>query len=298
MSNTDRITIQDQKYQLIKDYKDQDKYRQSMNRLTDKIFGFNFENWYQQGYWSDKYRPYSLLHNDEVVANVSVNPIDFLMDGTPSHTVQIGTVMTDEAYRHKGLSRKLMELVLHEYENQCELFYLYASNFALDFYPKFGFEKGEEYIYTKSVRQTRNRLRYRKLNLMDKEDRNIITRLAVNTKPVSKYQMTGNPQLVFFYLTSYMANDIYYFEDIDLAAVVMKGQDNFIVADLFCTGGFDMDEMLGSLAAKDGTKFSLGFTPVDTSSFACERYFDEGTTFFVKGICRLDKGRFPMLSHA
>jgi hypothetical protein len=42
------------KYTYIKDYKDNDKMRKSLNELTEKTFGFNFENWYSNGFWGDR----------------------------------------------------------------------------------------------------------------------------------------------------------------------------------------------------------------------------------------------------
>ncbi|MCD2348349.1 hypothetical protein [Clostridium guangxiense] len=48
------LTVQ---YTYIKAYKDNDKMRKSLNKLTEKTFGFNFENWYSNGFWGDKFHP-------------------------------------------------------------------------------------------------------------------------------------------------------------------------------------------------------------------------------------------------
>lgn len=44
---------------FIKDYKQDDARRASFNRLADSIFGIQFEEWYQQGFWNDNYICYS-----------------------------------------------------------------------------------------------------------------------------------------------------------------------------------------------------------------------------------------------
>lgn len=71
------ININSKEYKLIIGTGKDDKYRMSFNALTEKIFGFNFEQWYQDGYWKNQYIPYSLMDGDKVVSNVSVNIMDF-----------------------------------------------------------------------------------------------------------------------------------------------------------------------------------------------------------------------------
>ncbi|HWT73743.1 MAG TPA: GNAT family N-acetyltransferase [Mobilitalea sp.] len=298
-----KVNMKGEEYSLITNYKDDVHLRHSLNRLTQKTYGFDFEQWYQQGYWTDRYRPYSFLHNNEIVANISVNPIDFLVNGELHHTVQIGTVMTDMAYRHRGLSKALMNLVLEQYENTCELFYLYANNTVLDFYPKFGFTTADEYVYIRQFKESSRKLPFRKIDMNYETDKAMIARLVNRAKPVSQYAMVHNPQLIMFYLTSFMAGDIYYFEDQDLAAVAAWREDELILMDLFCEKGFDLEQVINSLMKLPKCKVVLGFTPMERTSYTGTSYTaeflqEEGSTFFVKGKNFLDKGRFSILSHA
>jgi GNAT superfamily N-acetyltransferase len=287
-----------EKYDMIKDYKEDEFYRQSLNSLTKNTFGFDFEDWYLQGYWTDRYRPYSLLHNNKVVANVSVNPIDFLINGNLNSTLQIGTVMTDKTYRHKGLSRILMEQVLMEYEGTCSLIYLYANSTAVHFYPKFGFTEAAEYYYCKNIAETSEKTSCRQLNLQNSSDKELINRLTANTVPVSKYSMIENPGLLMFYLTSYLSGSIYYLEEFELAAVVEYEGDIMILQDVFCEHSYPLDKVISSLNNNNSKKAVLGFTPNNTDGFVCEKLQDADNTFYIKGKYLTEKGRFPVLSHA
>lgn len=293
-----KLTINNEEYYFINIDRDNPKYRHSFNNLTRKTYGFDFEEWYQQGYWSDKYLPYSLLHNDEVVANVSANTIDFLFDGKLLHTVQIGTVMTEEAYRKKGLSKLLINKIIEEYEGQCDLMYLYANDTVLEFYTKYGFVEAEEYSYLRQFVKRENRLSSRKLDMKSSRDKQIITRLVAATRPVSKISMIGNSGLDMFCLISFMSNDIYYIEELDLAVVVDFDGDNMFFMDVFCEQEFDLDEVINSLMNKAAMKVTLGFTPLDSALYTCEILKEEGTTFFIRGKNTIEKGRFPILSHA
>jgi hypothetical protein len=80
MSN--KILIGGNEYRLVSNFKNDDKLRTSFNKLTENTFGFNFEKWHEYGYWSDNYIPYSLVDkNENVVSNISVNIIDFIILG-------------------------------------------------------------------------------------------------------------------------------------------------------------------------------------------------------------------------
>ena len=59
--------------------------------------------------------------------------------------------MTDPKYRGKGYSRILMEAIMKEYEGKVDGIYLYANDSVLDFYPRFGFTKRDEYQYVKQI---------------------------------------------------------------------------------------------------------------------------------------------------
>ncbi len=295
------ITIQGEEYFLIRNYKENEKYRHGLNRLTRKTYGFDFEKWYHAGYWKERYIPYSLLHKEQVVANVSVSRMDYLLDGERKHCLQIGTVMTDEAYRGKGLSRALMEEILKEYEGQQELIYLYANDSVLNFYPKYGFTRSQEYIHSGQFRKTGSLHPYRKLDMNSKEDVELLNRLVTNTRPVSRITMIDNPGLAMFYLTQFLMENIYYFEELDLAAVAEFDEGNMLLIDVFSREDFKLEEIICSLMEQGSMKVSLGFTPPDVSGYDCNPLVEDNSAFFVKGKAAADfpgKGRFPLLSHA
>ncbi|WP_019850852.1 GNAT family N-acetyltransferase [Desulfitobacterium sp. PCE1] len=107
------------KFILTSNIKDNDTLRHSYNSLAEKTFGLSFEEFYQNGYWTDKYIPYSLVDNGKVIANASVSIIKFLHYGQEKLCLQIGTVMTDIDYRNQGLSRYLIETILKEWKDKC-----------------------------------------------------------------------------------------------------------------------------------------------------------------------------------
>ena len=297
MNTMTHIRIGEEEYLFIKEYQEDEKYRKSLNLLTMQTFCFDFEAWYEQGFWTDRYRPYSLVHKEQVVANISVNPIEFGNGEKRYHTLQIGTVMTDPKYRERGLSRVLFDIIMKEYEEKADLMYLYANASVREFYPKFGFVEAQEHIYKRQFTKN-NKYSFRKLNGASQEDRQLICRLIRNARAVSRYSMINNPYLPMFYLMAPMAECIYYCETLDLAAVVEYEADYILVDDIFCEGEFDLEEVISSMLDRSESWVSLGFTPHNTDSYQVELLQEVDTTFFVKGNNFIENGRLPILSHA
>ncbi|OGO79358.1 MAG: hypothetical protein A2Y23_01070 [Clostridiales bacterium GWB2_37_7] len=132
-------------YQFIKDYKDNDEYRLSFNRLAKRTFGIDFETWYQQGFWNDDYICYSYIKDNEVISNVSLSIMTLIINGKEQKAIQIGTVMTDPDYRRQGLAYQLMKKILEDYDD--ELYFLAADDDAKPLYRKCGFESIDENQY-------------------------------------------------------------------------------------------------------------------------------------------------------
>ena len=112
-----------------------------------------------------------------------------------------------------------------------------------------------------------------------------------------------NPGLPMFYLTKFMRENIYYFEELQLVAVAELEAGNLYLTDIFTTKEFDLEGIISSLMDREEMKVILGFTPRDAKGYDIEPLSVEGSTFFVKGRAvgngnPLGYGRFPELSHA
>lgn len=51
------MTMETDKYNLKTRYQDNDQLRGSFNHLAMDVFNLSFEEWYQSGYWREKYIP-------------------------------------------------------------------------------------------------------------------------------------------------------------------------------------------------------------------------------------------------
>jgi len=131
-------------YLFTTNVKDHAGYRASFFELAMLVFDLDFRAWYTSGGWNEHYRCYAYVDQGKVIANASVNKMTIASDGQFYTAIQIGTVMTHPDYRNQGLSGKLMQHILDEYENRCDFIFLFANETVHDFYPKFGFQRVKE----------------------------------------------------------------------------------------------------------------------------------------------------------
>lgn len=290
------------KYQYNSHYKENEELRESFNALTERVYGFNFKAWYEAGYWQERYIPYSLVDGDKIVANVSVNIIEFMVLNEPKIYVQIGTVMTDQAYRGQGLSRFLMEKVIEEWEPKCDLMYLFANDSVLNFYPKFKFRAFQEYQYSTQHLQKNGAIQVKKLDMSDEANRDLLYEVANQTVPLSSVSMQKNASLIMFYCISFMNNFVYYIEEYQSIVVFEVDEEIIYLYDVFSLQPIDLDLIVEAIVAKETKKVIFGFTPSDRTHYERSLLQQEDTTLFV----RMGKDNpfetellsFPILSHA
>lgn len=287
-------------YEYITDFKDNDELRASFNDLTEKTFGFNFVYYYENGFWGDSYIPCSIMDSGRIVANVSVNLMDFYVDGVKKRYIQLGTVMTDKEYRCQGLSRYIMEKVISEYKDKCEAMYLFANDKVTDFYPKFGFVKAKEYCCSKNVDLTGKKRTMEKVDMANKEDREKLLG-TVNKIFPNDYLTMHNYGLYGFYLTGAMKDMVYYCTSQDAYAVGEIMDDTLLLHQVIADHRVDIERVVESFG--EGLhKVVLGFPPIDDECYEKELYMPEDTNLFIlgNGLDIIEKNRlmFPILSHA
>ncbi|CAM2362869.1 GNAT family N-acetyltransferase [Listeria seeligeri] len=250
-------------YQLISDYKDNELYRKTFNDLAESIFDINFEEWYKQGFWNDKYVCYSYLDKNKVIANVSINKMDLIYQGNDYRALQIGTVMTHPDYRNQGLAQELINHVISKYEQDYDFFYLFANDTVLDFYPKFGFERVEESSFTVDATSLKKRnYKIKKLNPDDELDFQLISRIVSNRVPLSSILDVKNSEdLLMFYLLIALRDAIYYIEELDAIVLYEQEEEDLYVLDIISTKKLDIVEVLGFLANKKIETIHVSFTP-------------------------------------
>lgn len=291
--------------EFIFDYMENDTLRYGLNTLTQKIFGFDFENWMAGGYFEGDYIPYSFMQDGKILANVSANRMYFIQNGVPKYYIQLGTVMTDEAFRKQGLARKLIEYILKEYGNKCDGIYLFSNLNALDFYRKVGFKESNQYQYSLKKEwsgSTKKGGAFRKIREQDEQIKQKYLDHVRNCAVNSALEHINKFGLQMFY-TSNLQN-VYYSDEMDCFAIIEKLENALILKSIISTQHISMKDIVSHIDAEYNSLL-LGFTPIsrDLDMFEVSVYDDKNDTrLFYRGkdleSIEKDKLFFPQLSHA
>ena len=284
---------------IVKGYRADDALRRSFDALAQRTFGLTFEDWYQNGFWGDDYVPYSVVVDGAVAANVSVNRTDFVLDGEKKRFIQIGTVMTDERYRGRGMIRRLMVEVERDCAGKADGVYLFANDTVLDFYPKFGFCRAAEVRYARALEPCGAASAVR-VPMRDRDSWDRLTAVIRSSAPCGRFSLCGNTGLPLFYVSKFMQDCVYRVAPETYA--VAELEDGVLHLHAVYAEKQPAPEVVARAFGGAVRRAQLGFTPLDTTGWEAETVREDDTTLFVRGAGFRDFERrglmFPVLAHA
>ncbi|MFS0554727.1 GNAT family N-acetyltransferase [Brevibacillus sp. 179-C9.3 HS] len=292
-----------EKYELVSDYRNNESLKESFNALAMKTFGLDFRDWYNKGYWTDKYIPYSFVDEGKVISNASINKMSIIMNGKRYKGIQIGTVMTDENYRNQGLAKQLMQHIMIEHENTCDFMYLFANDTVLDFYPKFGFTRLNESEFSvdlaKSSIQMNMDAKVKQLTI--ENDLALLEKYAKNRHVNSMtLDVQHNESLLLFYFTLVFREAIFYVEDLETIVLMEEEEDTLRIIDIISLYAPNMEAVLASIVKEATKKVVFSFTPDFTiEGMTATIMPNDDDALFVLTKKSLLKGNFmfPLTSH-
>jgi len=290
-------------YELVSDYRHDDKLKESFNQLAIHTFNLDFSDWYKRGYWDEKYIPYSFVHHGKVISNASVYLMSVIIEGQTYRAVQISTVMTDQAYRHKGLATKLIQRIMDQYENDCDMIFLFANESVLNFYPRFGFTRFHESEFSvdinKSTIQMKKDIQLKQLKL--EQDLPILEQFADKRQTGSMtLDAEDHGSLLMFYFTLVWPDAIFYIEALDTIVLMNEENETMHVFDIISLQTPNVEEVVASIVKETTEKVIFYFTP-DTSIdglHAVTTPNDEDALFiYTKKDWALGHFMFPITAH-
>lgn len=289
-------------YQLVFDYKHHQKYRESFNELAKLVFGLDFSQWYEKGCWNDSYICYSYMDGEKVIANASISKMTVVVNGVEYKAIQVGTVMTHPDYRHKGLARKLMDVIIDKYEKQYEFIYLFANETVLDFYPKFGFSRVQEsrYFLDADGLQKKSNTMIRKLDVENINDLFLLKLYSKERIPTSSILgVKDNKSLLMFYFLIAFPNSIYFIEDEDVIVLFEKEDEELHLFDVVSRSKIDIVDVLSYITSSDIKRIIFHFIP-DCKDIESEVIDTKEDVLFIRPMIKfgIERPLFPLTSHS
>ncbi|AQW91660.1 MULTISPECIES: GNAT family N-acetyltransferase [Elizabethkingia] len=300
-----KINIGGHNYTLAIGYHDDEVLRNEFNRLTQEVWKFDFENYYQLGLWDDSCIIYSLFDKKRIVSHITVTLFDSEVREEKKKILQFGTVMTDPEYRNRGLSRFLMERVITDFGEETDGMLLFANKSVLDFYPKFGFQAAKEYQAFKNIisENLTSSVEIRKLDMNRREDIELLTRRIEDSIPNTQLVLQ-NKAVSLLYCYAYpkfgYTDSVYYIENLDTAVVASVEADVLEITEIFSENIINLQDIIAAFSHEKFTSVRLGFIPLE-KGFEYELLVHDDLVLYISEELRDLFGKqqltVPFLSH-
>lgn len=282
------------------DIKNDSVLRDSFFDLAKSVFDLDLKTWYENGFWQDDYLPFCVVEDGRVVANVSVNVCNFRWRSGIRHLAQIGTVMTDSAYRGRGCIRTLMDHIRKEAARSYEGIYLYSNIDKKEFYEKLGFTRRYEYRCRKAVNITSTST-VEKVPMDSKEEWDRMVDIIQRRNQYGDRIMLGNTGLYMFYLSGPMSDSVYYVPSSDAYVVAETDGGRLKLYAIFSEEKVSLGDVISSFGSGIKT-VELAFTPENNTGFDRCRIDDDDQVLLACGQLFENLGNekfmFPEISHA
>jgi GNAT superfamily N-acetyltransferase len=288
-------------YEVIENYRDDNKYRDQLFELTDIVFPrYDFRKWFNLGYWPDEYIPFSIELDGKIVSNVSITKMNTYLNGNHIKAIQFGTVATNPDYRKRNLSRYLMEYVIDKYEKDTDLMFLFANDSVTEFYPKFGFIRKHESVFKITSDIPSPAYNSRKLNIDDTIDRELIVEMIKNRCVTTKLFGAENfGSITMWHLLNVFPNDIYYLEDENAIVLAYESDNELHVHDIISTEIKELNSLLPKVIKNENlNSIHIYFSPDEMNYKYDSAYITDDSPFFVRGKFLEDTIKFKFPSTA
>jgi ribosomal protein S18 acetylase RimI-like enzyme len=222
------------KIEYRSEYFDDPDAKESFESYAKKIFGLDFSRWKARGLWDDQYKAFSAFDGEECVASICVYPSQMRVGGVEKKGAQLLTVGTLPEYRSQGIQREIWRRVQAWIHRECDFTFLFTDESAAGFYQSLGLKRQPEYfdVLKSPQLKSKDKLRFKKLNLEQDSDYAIIERMAKDREMVSNRLGFLNPKLLLFMFLYFYQNWSYYLEDIDTVIVVQEKENRLRIHDV------------------------------------------------------------------
>jgi len=261
-------------YKIHENCRDNDQLRTMFYDCIKAVFpGIDFKTWHDRGFWTEHYIPHAIVRDNKMIANVSASTMNIILNGQKVRGVQIGTVATLPEFRNQGLSRYLMEYVLHKYDDTTDLFFLFANETVLDFYPKFGFKRYDEVVFKTTAGLPSADYSARKLSVDSDDDIALIRRLLADRLPLTAlFGAVDYDFITWWHILNIFPDKLYYLPDNDILFIISEKDDQLHIWDIVFTKPFDLIPAISQVIQSDSLKSvryyfapdRLGFEYTDT----------------------------------
>ncbi len=270
---------------IIENYRDNELLRNEYFNFISKIFpGADFKEWYEKGFWTDKYNPISIIKDGKIISNVSATEMNIIIEGRNLRGIQIGAVGTVPEYRNQGLSRILMEYVIKKFKDDTDIFLLFANETVLEFYPKFGFKRFEEEVFISKINIPEPKPVARKLNIQNEFDFLLLQNLIKDRMEITKiFGAKDYGSITMWHVLNIYRENLYHLKNEDAIFIMKEEKRQLHLYEVICKKYFDLDSTLPKVIESNNIKSIKFHFPPDQLNYKCDKTINEDNGLFILG---------------
>lgn len=255
-----------------------------LNFIFNLFPGAKFLEWWEKGFWTGWYKPFAIMESGKIISNVSAALMDVIIQGKKYRAVQLGAVGTIPESRGRGLSRFLMEYVLERFGGEAELFFLFANDSVLEFYPKFGFKPVPEKLCQLDSNIKVGNYSARKLILQNFNDYNLLLGLINERMSITDTFGAANyGAITMWHILNNYRNSLYYLSGEDALIIKKEKKNEMHIRDIICRKPFDVLPALYKLIESETIERIYFYFPPDNLKYPYNIAGNYNSYLFVKG---------------
>lgn len=267
-------------------------HREAIYPLFEQVFGISahmLQDYYDRGFWNPYYCPYTLFKENRAVANVSVIPMQWMIEGRTVEAAGIQSVMTIPDERGKGYMKKLMNLVLEDLTHNYSMIFLQTETPKL--YKKYGFEKVKEHIFVTRAFQNNSVKNgsLKKLDCLKKNDAEIIKSCFACQHPNSHVftPLAYEHSLFLNLYNPFFSEKLFYSESLDLLVVYEVRDQILKLYDVVTKSSIDLVDICDTIPEMFN-RVEIYFTPDQIIQTEQLQTSAKNGTLMVKGKLQID----------
>ena len=266
--------------------------------FVPRIFaGIGFGRWRDLGGWDDRYVAFSVMEGDRLVASASRMQMEVVLRGTRRRAWQLTAVGTLPEWRKRGLQEQIMKRLIDDTPGD-DLMFLFGNENVVDFYPRFGFERAQEWKFQAPWVAESVEPPLRVMDVTRAADRELLLRIAHAARPATEeFGVRDHGTILLWYCCNYMPNVLRHVPEHDAIIAVEQSGELLHVYDVLSAAPFDVPRFLRRTLSGPVARVEFGFTPERIWPEAAPAYeYTEGPLFVRGGLRLPDKPfKYPML---
>ena len=154
-------------------------------------------------------------------------------------------------------------------------------------------------MYSKQVHIKQNRSMVQ-VPMQSKQDYDVMEQAVKDSVPAGGLAQTDNSDLIMFYVTKYMNENVYYNSELDVYAIAEIDKEYLLLYQIFSSKAVELDAVIESFGSEI-TQVELGFTPSYAQGYTVAERKERDSNLFVLGkvFDEFEKNKlsFPLLAH-